>query len=68
MIRTFGELKDAINSINVPNNTLVFTSFDSCYNYYISSIYNDKIDEMDLDSYCVDESMLGKDALRIDLK
>lgn len=29
MIRTFGELKDAINSINVPNNTLVFTSSES---------------------------------------
>ena len=67
MIRTFGELKDAINSINVPNSTLVFTSSESL-NYYIESIYNEKIDEYDLDSYCVDKSMLGKDVVRIDLK
>lgn len=67
MIRTFGELKDAINSINVPNDTLVFASTE-CYDYYIGEIYNDKIDEMDLDSYDVDESMLGKDVFRIDLK
>lgn len=64
---TFGELKDAINSINVPDNTLVFTSTE-CYDYYISSIYSNKIDESDLDSYCVDESMLGNYAVRIDLK
>lgn len=51
---TFGELKDAINSINVSDNTLVFTSTE-CYDYYISSIYSNKIDESDLDSYCVDE-------------
>lgn len=54
---TFGELKDAINSINVSDNTLVFTSTE-CYDYYISSIYSNKIDESDLDSYCVDESLL----------
>lgn len=64
---TFGELKDAINSINVSDNTLVFTSTE-CYDYYISSIYSNKIDESDLDSYCADESMLGNDAVRIDLK
>lgn len=64
---TFGELKDAINSINVSDNTLVFTSTE-CYDYYISSIYSNKIDESDLDSYCVDESMLGNDAVHIDLK
>lgn len=63
----FGELKDAINSINVSDNTLVFTSTE-CYDYYISSIYSNKIDESDLDSYCVDESMLGNDVVRIDLK
>lgn len=67
MIRTFRELKDAIDSINVPNDTLVFASTE-CNDYYIAEIYNDKIDEMDLDSYDVNESMLGKDALRIDLK
>lgn len=55
---TFGELKDAINSINVSDNTLVFTSTE-CYDYYISSIYSNKIDESDLDSYCVDESMVN---------
>ena len=64
---TFGELKDTINSINVSDNTLVFTSTE-CYDYYISSIYSNKIDESDLDSYCVDESMLGNDVVRIDLK
>jgi hypothetical protein len=67
MIRTFGELKDAINSINVPNNTLVFTSSES-WNYYIESVYNEKIDEYDLDAYFIDDSMLGKDAVHIDLK
>lgn len=67
MIRTFGELKDAINSINMPDNTLVFVSFDP-YEYCIRSIYNNKIDEYDLDSLYVDESMIGNNAVRIDLK
>lgn len=67
MIRTFGELKDAINSINVADNTLVFTGSECC-DYCIRSIYNSKIDEYDLDCLCVDESMIGNDAVYIDLK
>lgn len=67
MIKTFGELKDAINSINVPNDTLVFVSTE-CYDYCIRSIYNNKIDDYDTDSLYLDESMIGKDVVRIDLK
>lgn len=68
MVMTFGKLRDEINSISIPDSAPVLASFGGCYNYLIRTIFSEKIDESDLDWSHIDESMIGKDALYIDLK